>query len=246
MKLGRLPPRHDTRTLHLASFLRYPLPAYPPLRDWNSKLPSDLGMMQNDRYGDCGFAGQAHAVQTWTSDTGPVVTLPDQAVLDAYAACTGFDPDDPSSDQGVVLLDALKHWRKVGIGGHTISAFVKVDHHNLDHVKAAINLFGGLYMGANLPLAAQKSGLWIGHARGPLRGDHAPGSWGGHCMWAPTYDRSSVTFVTWGRRQRADWQWWLDYVDEAYACIAHDWVSDGVRAPNGFDLAGLSNIIGSL
>ena len=243
-KLGKHPPRHDVRTLHLANFLTG-LPASPPLRDWNRGLPSDLGMMANDQYGDCGFAGQAHAVQTWTSDTGKPVALPDAVVLGAYAGCTGFSPGDPSSDQGVVLLDALSYWRKTGIGGHKIGAYVKVDHHNLDHVKAAINLFGGVYMGAALPTAAQHQTSWVG-PRGALRGDDAPGTWGGHCMWAPAYDASHVTFVTWGQRQVADWQWWLDYVDEAYACVSVDWVTGAKTAPNGFDLSKLNSYLARL
>jgi hypothetical protein len=153
--------------------------------------------------------------------------------------------DDPSTDQGVVLLDALRYWRNVGISGHKVGAYMKVDHHNIDHVKIAINLFGGVYMGANLPASAQGKPQWSG-GRGVLRGDDAPGSWGGHCMWAPKYDRSGVGFVTWGTRQPADWQWWVDYVDEAFAVVSIDWVSGSKTAPNGFNLAKLQSYLTSL
>lgn len=244
-KLGRLPQRHDLRTAQMINFIsRTKLPPAPAARDWETKLPADLKMYLNDQYGDCGFAGQAHAIQTWTATPGPVINLTDAQVLAAYAGCTGFNANDPSTDQGVVLLDALNYWRKTGIGGHKIGAFLRVDPRNVDHIKIAINLFGGVYMGANLPVSAQHPGPW--HGVKNLSGDNAPGSWGGHCMWAPGYSPSGVEFVTWGRRQQADWQWWLNYVDEAWAIVSSEWVTGTKPAPSGFNLIQLQTYLAAL
>lgn len=245
-KLGKLAPRHDLRTIHFANLLTPALPVSPPARDWLYGMPTDLGMMANDAVGDCGFASQAHAIQSWSfNQTGEIFTPPTADVLAAYSHCTGYDPADPSTDRGVVMLDALNSWRNYGISGRKIGAYAKVDHHNVDHVKAALNLFGGVYLGANLPLSAQKDGPWFAPA-GPLVGDDAPGGWGGHCMWMASYDRDLVTFVTWGRRQTADWQWVLDYVDEMYAPVSVDWVTGAQPAPNGFDVTRLNAALSML
>jgi hypothetical protein len=246
MKLGKLAPKHDIRTAHMIDFVSLMrLPAPPPACDYDVKLPADLGMMANDKIGDCGFAGQGHAIQTWTSQNGHTVTPTTAAVIAAYSGCTGFTPSDPSSDQGVVLLDALNYWRKTGLGGHKIGAFMKVDHHNLDHVKIAINLFGGVYVGVSLPIAAQDQVMWTG-PRNHLTGDNAPGSWGGHCVWAPSYDHLGIGLVTWGARKRADWNFWVDYVDEAYVAVSVDWVTGAKPAPNGFNLAKLQSYLALL
>lgn len=238
-KLGKLPPKHDARTLHLARYLvgpRIQLPPPPDERDWNAKLvAAELGMYANDKYGCCGFAGVAHAQQTWCSNTGVPYTITEQDVLAWYAECTGFDPTNPDTDQGVVLLDALNYFRKKGL----IYAFAKLNHHDLHEVNTGVNLFGGAYVGAGLPLTAQVDGPWIGK-RGRLAGDDIPNSWGGHCMWSPKYRRPSHRpYVTWGREQAADDQWWLNYVDEAYVILGPAWASENMVAPVGFDLATL-------
>lgn len=246
--LGKKPPRGDLRTAHLVDFLRRSkLPPVPVLRDWLAGAPAQLGMMRNDELGDCGFAGMGHAVQTWTHAQGSMTTVSDDDVVRAYSACTGYVPGDATTDDGVVLLDALRWWRKTGIAGHQIGAFVRVDPHNIRHVKIAIDLFGGLYTGAQLPLSAQAAigGRWIGR-KTRLRGHDAPGSWGGHCMWVSAFDDAGLTYVTWGARQPADWQWWLDYADEAWAVISPDWVSGATPAPSGFDIVALRAYLAAL
>lgn len=247
LKLGKLPPRHDLRTIHFGDLLdRKKLPAPPLAVNWDAGLPANLGMMCNADIGCCGFSGQGHAVQTWTTrHCPPTVTVSDDAVKAAYAGCTGWDPNDPSTDQGVVLLSALRYWQKVGIGGHRIGAYAKVDHHNLDHVKLAIDLFGSLYVGVSLPISAQEETTWVAPTNG-FSGDNAPGSWGGHCISVPSFSHAGFTCVTWGARQDMTAQWWLDYVDEAWVCLTPDWI-DGTRpAPNGFDLARLQSLLTAL
>jgi hypothetical protein len=221
------------------------LPAPPFARDWSDKLPADVGMMRNDIYGDCVFAAQGHAVQIWTSENGNTVNPSDADVLAAYAGCTGFKPGDPSTDNGSSLLAGLRYWRTFGLGGHKIGAYLKLDHHNIDHVKIGINLFGGVYVGADMPIAAQHQATWIG-PRGVMHGNDTPGGWGGHCMWVPKFDRTGPGYITWGKRKPSDWQWWLDYVDEAYVAVAADWVNGTKPAPSGFNLTKLQQYLASL
>lgn len=249
MKLGKRAPRHDVRTAHMIDYLhRAKLPSIPASVDFFSGAPADLGMMRNDAIGDCGFAGQAHAVQAWTLSRGHMVTLDDESIVTAYSGCTGYSESRPWFDPGVVLLDALKYWRSYGIGSHRISAYMKVDAHNIAHVKTAIALFGGVYTGAQLPLSAQKpapSETWTG-SKHRLTGDDEPGSWGGHCMWASAYDDTSITYVTWGARRKADWQWWLNYADECWVCLSDDWVTAKDPAKSGFDLVSLQAYLAAL
>lgn len=247
LKLGRKAPRHDLRTFHFADYLlRGGLPSVPATRDWTSKLPNNLGMLGNDQWGDCGFAGMGHAVQVWTSQSGTTVNLTTEQVLAAYSGCTGFNANDPSTDQGVVLLDALNYWRNTGIGGHKIGAYVKVDVTNLAHVRTAIDIFGCLYTGSGLPITAQNiSQPWTG-PHGDLAGNDAVGSLGGHCMVIAAYDPMWFTYLTWGVRQRANLQWLLDYTDEAYAIISPDWINGSKPAPSGFDMQALQSDLARL
>lgn len=253
---GKQPARFDARTLWLWDIFHRR--AVPPAEDfdWSNRLPDDLGMMRNDRIGLCTCAGAAHLVQVWTAlHGGAEVTISDDDVEDAYKAITlqvngrAYDPADPSTDTGLTLLDVLKYWRKVGIGGHKIGAFAKISHNDLDEIRAAGRAFGGLYTGAMLPISAQREigGTWTADP-GP---DGEPGSWGGHCMAlvagaARADGGGDVKYVTWGKRQDADMAWVAEYADEMYAIISQDWI-DGTRpAPSGLDLAALTAYLGQL
>jgi len=192
-------------------------------------------MMLNDGIGDCAIASQAHAVQTWSSLNGGELTIADDLVLKAYGEVSGYDPTKPETDIGCVLLDAMKHWRSAGVGGHAIEAFVSVDPRNKLEVEAAINLFGGVMFGVDLPLAGQHQTVWDVAPPGKHSADWHPGSWGGHAMWCPFYSRTVVGMVTWGVLKMATWEWVMTYAEEAYAALAPDWFT-GDRAPNGFNI----------
>lgn len=243
MKLGKLAPQFRPETPHFANYLLSPpalLPTVPDDVDWIADLPEDLGMFANDRYGDCAFVAQAHAELTWAAGRGECLAISDDDVLGAYSGCTGFKQNDPTTDRGTVLADALVHWAGPGIGGRRIAGHVLVDHRNILHVRAAAYLFGGVYLGAALPISAQDTSKpWTGKT-GALVGNDAPGSWGGHCVWCPKEALiSGATFITWSRRQGSDWQWWLNYVDECYAPLSQDWADAARKAPNGFDFKAL-------
>ncbi len=234
MKLGKKPRRHDPRTLRLAAYMAPELPAPLLTVDWTKALPVDLGEMGNSSIGDCTCAGAGHLVQTWTANRGDEITISDEAIIAAYSAITGYTPSDPSTDNGAVLLDVLNFWRQTGIGGHKIGAYACVNHADVDELKIACDLFGGLFTGVQLPTTAQAE---VGAVWQDTTGE--VGSWGGHCVALVGYDTDGVTYLTWGKRQRATWAWVAKYADEAYAIVAADWVNGSMPAPSGFDLAAL-------
>lgn len=240
LALGKGPVRHDERTLMLANYLdTAALPAPPRSRDWLSCCHS-WPMYGNDRIGDCVPAGAAHLIQAWTGADGgpgtPVVT--DEQVIAAYSAIAGYDPATGANDDGCVMLDALNFWRREGIGGHRITAFVKLNHHDRGQVKQAVDIFGGVYVGAALPLAARaqiRGGVW----RSSSAANAEPGSWGGHCIHVGRYTGQRLTCTTWGRTLDMTWPWWETYVDEAYAIVSTEWLGPDNRTPEGLNLDAL-------
>lgn len=236
-RLGKKPARHDPRTLQMANYLL--LPPIPATQDWTKKASSAWGMMLNDELGDCTCAAVGHAIQSWTANAGPKeITISDKEVVAAYSAITGYDPGDPSTDQGAVEMDVLRYWRKKGIGGHKIQAYVALEPKNHEHARAAVDLFGGAYIGVSLPISAQKQSVWSVPPGGPT-GQGAPGSWGGHAVIVLAYDSHGLTCITWGARKKLTWSFWDTYCDESYAMISPDWVAKNKPSPEGFDLAAL-------
>jgi hypothetical protein len=197
----------------------------------------------NDTYGDCTFASQGHRIEAQeNSSRQREIELTDADVIDGYSAVTGFQPDDPSTDNGAYELDVLNYMRKVGIGRekdgsrHTIGAFAAVDWRSYMNFKIAHYVFGGLKVCAGLPIAAQSQKVW--DVTSGLDGE--PGSWGGHSMYCVGYDDQGITVYTWGREKRATWAWVDTYVDECYAVISEDYFRRGGLTPQGFSLEKLT------
>jgi hypothetical protein len=239
MKLGRKAIKTDTRTLRMARYLTPELPPPPPSIDW-SRGQSQWGMMLNDTLGDCTIAGVGHAVQVWNLNTATqpasVETISDSTLLSYYERWDGYNPGDPSSDQGGIELDVLKNWRKDGFAGHKLLAFADPSVTNLDEIRQSIALFGGVYIGVSLPLTAQSQDLWDVVDDG---GDAAEaGSWGGHCVFVPAYDAGSFTCITWGAPKKMTLAFWQQYCDEAHTLLGADWLTEK-GSPAGFNQAQL-------
>lgn len=232
VKLGKKAPKIDHRTLRLSTYISS-LPSAPAAKDWSAGNQS-WGMMINDRLGDCTIAGVAHAIQVWTQAQGSIVTLADDVILSYYESWDGYVPTDPDTDQGGVELDVLKNWKNSGFSGHKISSFTSVNPKNEDECKQALNLFGGLYIGIELPLTAQNQDVWD-VVPDPGDGSADAGSWGGHCVFAVAYDANGVTVITWGQLKKMTWAWWLKYCSEAYAIISLDWFNSSGIDPTGFN-----------
>jgi hypothetical protein len=191
--------------------------------------------MLNDQLGDCTIAGCGHAVQVWSAALGQELTIGDADILKAYESWDGYNPKDPSTDQGGVELEVLANWRKNALGGHGLLAFAAVNRANLDRVRQAINLFGGVYIGLDLPETAQTQDVWDATT---LDGSGAPRSWGGHCVFVAGYDEHGFTCITWGELKKMTLAFWSAYCDEAYALLGADWLGAKV-SPEGFDLVTL-------
>jgi hypothetical protein len=223
MKLGNKPPKHDERTLRLAKYFLKALPPPPPFIDF-SKGMQNWGMMLNDQLGDCTIAGCAHALQTWTMNTTEIVTLPDSTVLSYYEQWDGYNPSDPSTDQGGVEIDVLNNWRQNGLDGHTILGFADPDPGDRVHVKQAISIFGGIYIGLALPLTAQMQNKWEPVQDYQKNPNAKPGSWGGHCVYVVAYNEYGLLCVTWGRLLWMSWGFWAIYCNESHAILSENWI----------------------
>lgn len=244
MKLGKKAARIDPRTLRLSSYTAA-LPDPPPARDWLAKFSEnfDFGMMLNDNLGDCTCASLGHFIQVWTSETwSHPITVPDSTVLMMYEKACGYNPKDSNSDQGGVELDVLNWWRKNPIkvkGNHQLAAYADATPSNHKSVMQAIDIFGGVYIGLQLPLSAQDQ-VNAGEIWQPGAGERGkPGSWGGHAVGVHQYDADGLTCITWGKRQRMSWEFWDDYVDEAHALVSPDWTQTNWQTISGLNWAQL-------
>lgn len=235
MRLGKhLGVVRDPRMLELASYIDAAALPHAPARVHRSGSVLKRGgypMYANDRLGDCTCAAAGHMELTWSHGR---VRVEESDVVRLYNA-TGV------GDTGRYELDVLNYWRKTGLGGFEIRAFARVDWRNPALLRAACWLFGGVYVGAALPLAAQSQVKWDVPKGQALDGPWKFGSWGGHAFHVCDYDEYGVGIVTWAETKRVSNRWVDAYLDEAYAIISPEWLhhEHGTESPQGFDLAAL-------
>ena len=235
LRFGKHPPKHDYRTLRLKKYFTAALTPPPLAYDGLTPVYHNLDISDpaklfpidgNDSLGDCTIAALAHAITLFRGRVGTKRIMDKQAVVKLYMHLTG------GVDSGLNELDVLNYWRQHRVDGDAILAFATIDAKNQEHVKQAIRLFGGVYLGFQVQENCVKEfdagQPWT---PGPLTQD-------GHAVFAVSYDSTGVTVLTWGNTQKATWAWWDECVDEAYAILPPE-----AKNPNyapGFDFAQLN------
>jgi hypothetical protein len=239
MRFGKLAPKIKYQTLRFKDFAAE-LPAPPASWDAlalaSAKLPGNPSvdilcpMDGNDRLGDCVAAGLSHATAINQGLIGKWDVAGEDKVVALYNQLTG------GQDSGLVMLDTLTWWRKNRFMGDNILGFAKIDPTNHLHVKQAIKIFGGVYLGfvvqANAQADFSAGKIWT---PGTLLQE-------GHCVHAYAYDTDdTVTVATWGAGQKGTWDWVDETWDEAYVLLSPETLVPGFCP--GFDFAGFQQAL---
>ncbi|HTP77588.1 MAG TPA: hypothetical protein VMJ73_11490 [Rhizomicrobium sp.] len=236
----------DLKTWHrpalkLADYLH--AEATPPASVSRPHAGFQWGTLANDRIGDCVIAMMLHSIEDFHLDaqtTPPPFT--DQDAISVYSAITGYNPDDPNSDQGTDESQAMKYWESPGLdveGKHTIAGTVSVDPSNLKECRIAIFEFAALQIGINLPLTAQGQSEWTVVGDGKT-GDSAPGSWGGHGIPYREYDAKTFTCVTWGEELQLTVPFHQTYAEEAHVVVTQEMLNRQGLSPSGLNWSRLT------
>jgi hypothetical protein len=234
MKFGKHPARRLLKTLPLSNYANMGALAVPAVHAWERAI--DYGMLGNDEVGDCAIAGFKHLEMNWqaVANAGtPYVVTTEQTLAD-YSAITGYNSADPTTDQGTDLITALNWYKTKG----AIAGWASVDLQNVDLVKAACYVFGGLYIGFNVPQSmADEINNGIDPTWKYLPKDKASGE--GHCVSPLGYGRSGFALCSWGKIYRPPWDFWMAWVDEAFALVSPLWLKQSGVSPTGLDINGL-------
>lgn len=238
-KLGKLPAQYDHRDLLMAKYLD--ISKLPPIPDQfgHETLISDWGMLGNNNWGDCVWAGAGHETMLWTKESAVTdASFTDANVLSDYSAVTGFTQSDPNTDQGTDMHDAMKYRRQTGIVDssgkrHKIGAYIWLEPGNVQHLLAAVYLFGAVGVGFEFPGSAMdqfNSGLpWAVVGGSQIQGGH----------YVPVVaNRKNLVAVTWGQLQQMTTGFYQKFNDESVAMISADFLTSG-KTPEGFDVKSL-------
>lgn len=192
--------------------------------DYGPQARASLNRMYaNDRLGICVFSGKGHAegVQTGNDDTnGPQepVLATDQELVDQYFAVCG------PGDNGCYIDKVLNYYKTTGITmagvRRKIDGWCEVDWTDKELVKAAIDLFGGVTIGFDVPQS------WANNARpGFLWDTTSSRTVGGHDVFIYGYNETGVLVSTWGVTGTMTWAAFLSrrWIGECYVHFGTGW-----------------------
>ncbi len=245
LRFGKQPRLSDYRTLRFSDYVTDRLPAPAPSCDVLANALHKLGATEadvaklfpmdgNDQYGDCTIAAVAHAITIYEGLVGTRHVMSAQSVERTYFHLSG------GVDSGLRELDVLNYWQSHMVGREKILAFTSVDPRHHEHVKQAMEIFGGVYLGFQVQAdCIQDFESGVPWTPGALTND-------GHAVFAVAYDPNDVTVLTWGGMQHGTWAWWDECVDEAYAILPPDAKQPGFAPGYDIDqltadLAGVAN-----
>ena len=258
--LGRLRPRRQWRAgyvhfseRHDGSMVAVPcLESYydqaldqapPPITvDWSAKAIAAIQQVYgNDQQGDCVIASALHQVGLWTGNESGTPALSNTSeALSTYHKWCG------AGDNGCDIAAVLDKTKTSGIPvngtPHKIDGYVSVDNTNKNIVMVAIDLFGSLKLGIDLPQA------WMDAADGGLWDVTTTRIIGGHDVPCIGYDADGVWIATWGGKRKITWSAFLSkkWITECYAVLGVDWYSKDNLAPNGIDVTALKADLAAL
>lgn len=229
-KYGRRPPK-NAPALRLGSFLRRGadgVPAHPDEEDYLADL-ADWQMLGNDAVGDCNAVTWANMRRLVTAHLSTEYYPTQAQVFEFYQTQNpDFDPtgsqqtNGPGSnaDQGMVIQTGLEYLHATGgPDGVKAVAFAKVDHTQMAEVKAALAIFGGLWLGINVLEANQHEFAngkpWTDVIGSPIEG--------GHAILGGGYS-SDVKFITWAKETEFAESFWNGVV-QGNPLVEEAWVA---------------------
>lgn len=241
LHLGLNPKTYDHRDLLFAKY-RTPqqLPPHPTSFGHQGVFNArSWGMLGNDEYGDCAWAGPAHQVMMFNKVVGTDVDFTDANVLSDYGACTGFNPSTGDNDNGTDMRDLAKYWKQTGLVDsvgkrHKIVGYVWLTPGNMEELFEAMYLFDSVGIGFQVPQSAMNQ-FNDGQPWDVVENDG--GIVGGHYVPGLGLD-GNIQIITWAALQGMTATFYQKYADQILVPLTQENLTAG-KSPEGFDYVAL-------
>jgi hypothetical protein len=241
----------------LRTYLRN-APASPGSVAWNGPAMAVISDVEgNDTLGDCVCAEEAHYIGLVTGNAGKLFTYSSAMTIAMYSALTGYNPNDPSTDQGTDPIACLDYFLKDAYAdGSKNAGYLLVDATNQAEIQYAIATFGNLKIWLALPdsyvnpFPSGNGFVWDVGAPDPSNG-HCIGSCG-YIENAPPPDSvkvlgisaNGVIVMTWGLVGTMTWaalaQLCVPAAGGGLAVrVTPDWINANGKTPTGLSMAQL-------
>ena len=207
--------------------------------------------------GDCECASEIHKRMIACAMGANPKTFTSQDALTLYENACGYNPADPSTDQGCEIQAVLEYLKQQGI----IDSYLELDNNNITEVYESIYLFGSASLGIQMCQAWMDAVsnavegqeiIWgAGSNDGSILGGHAIPA--GEAAAAETSEKKLVRVVgvtsegdlkiiTYGMVVRMTIAGFNKYVDEGWVSFDKEELDAAGVTPAGFDFAALETM----
>lgn len=194
----------------------------PPTGDVSRGITA-WGMLDNDKYGNCGAAAYFHYRMAKGADPASITAAECDETYFAYGEAMG-EPTPAGAagpDEGVDNYTFLKWCFDNGL----VEAFLQLDHSNPDEVHAGMLNFHGVFIGCQLEADAEQQ--YDAGEPWNITADDPPQADMGHDILLVAYDENGETIVTWGTDQRTTIAFDASAVTDCWVIVTKD---DALRA----------------
>jgi hypothetical protein len=154
----------------------------------------------NQTLGDCFPTGCVNAVQTVMGLAGHYSPIPNTAAVAAYEGMAGYVLGQPETDQGTDPIEGFAWWQANPIAGYKLNKLRSLPiKFGEGEIRDAILRTGGVGLCLSLSVEQQNQRVWMPAG--------TPGSWGGHFVWADSYEGDLTKITSWGEEF---------YIDRSY------------------------------
>jgi hypothetical protein len=239
-RYGRRAPKR-ARALQLAHFLTGVVPQHPAAADYLARLNGGWQMLGNDVAGCCVAVTWANFRRLMTALVAGREVYPTQEQVWAVYRTQnpGFDPNGTaetngpgSSHDGGMDIQTLCEFlvKHGGPDGVKALGFAQVNPHNTEEVKAAIAIFGGIWVGVTVQEINQEEFAegqpWDYSRTSPDEGGHSVLG-GGYGAGGAGPLGGDEKFITWGEETSFTDAFWTHDTDEVWVVIWPEHLKDG-------------------
>ena len=199
-------------------------------------------MFLNDQLGDCAIAGSIEEVRLANALRGVDVNFTDKSAVVNYSAIAGYNPDDPSTDQGTDVHELYEFRKTYGLvdddgGRHKIVAYAGLTPGDFDELLIALSLFDMVGIGIQVPDYAEAQfdagQPWhLEPGRHQLVGGH-------YISVVEATDRDTAQVFTWGAKQGITSSFYAEFNNVAVVALTEE-IFTGGKSPEGVDMAKLA------
>jgi len=227
MRLGKLAPEFDERTIQFSNYLDSTFHAPTKFDFDKGRAPIPTGDWGSNKFSCDVISAQANQLlRLGRIDQRRTIPLTNNDVIRRYKRISGSEKAGDANDIGITVLSAMKDWKrgwKIRDKLYSLAMYGEIEPRERELIRTCIYVFRGVHFGLWLPIAARDLG-----DRWDYNGENGegwkPGGLGGALAYCKAYSPTGYELLLWGRKIAVSNSFVEKFCDECWIAVEYlDW-----------------------